>query len=592
MRPISGITLGGRYKLTDRIAIGGMGEVWRARDQVLGRLVAIKILKEEYTGDPGFLQRFRVEARHTALLNHNGIASVFDYGEEEGSAYLVMELVPGQPLSTIIERERVLSPDRALSIISQTAKALAAAHVQGLVHRDVKPGNILMLPDGRVKITDFGIARIADQVPLTATGQVMGTAQYLAPEQATGQQATGSSDIYALGVIGYELLAGRRPFTGESQIAIALAQVNDAPPPLPESIPVPVRSLIMSMLAKDPADRPADAEALAVAADAIRAGNPETATMAVPGMLLFSGSDTATQALGQTPITQGNETVALEPVDESISASAPATNAMPQIPAPGSEQASPENFESLLGASQPWEQEDEPAYEQADERADRRTPVKKGRSPWTTPLIALIVLVVFAVLGALLLPMLTGGNKPVESSANTSAPASESTKISAPTTAPTTKSPSNSPSESPIAQKVGTPNLSGLTVEEAESKLKALDLVPQSLDPVNDRRPFGTVIEQFPAAGVKVEPGTRVRYRWSLGPAETEKPETPPSETQTTKPEPTETETSEPPAETETSEPPAETKAPASKAPVSPKPEGAVEGTSPGDRTPKPPVTN
>ena len=316
MRPISGITLGGRYKLTDRIAIGGMGEVWRARDQVLGRLVAIKILKEEYTGDPGFLQRFRVEARHTALLNHNGIASVFDYGEEEGSAYLVMELVPGQPLSTIIERERVLSPDRALSIISQTAKALAAAHVQGLVHRDVKPGNILMLPDGRVKITDFGIARIADQVPLTATGQVMGTAQYLAPEQATGQQATGSSDIYALGVIGYELLAGRRPFTGESQIAIALAQVNDTPPPLPESIPVPVRSLIMSMLAKDPADRPADAEALAVAADAIRAGNPETATMAVPGMLLFSGSDMATQALGQTPITQGNETVALEPVDE------------------------------------------------------------------------------------------------------------------------------------------------------------------------------------------------------------------------------------------------------------------------------------
>ena len=113
MRPISGITLGGRYKLTDRIAIGGMGEVWRARDQVLGRLVAIKILKEEYTGDPGFLQRFRVEARHTALLNHNGIASVFDYGEEGGSAYLVMELVPGQPLSTIIERERVLSPSHA-----------------------------------------------------------------------------------------------------------------------------------------------------------------------------------------------------------------------------------------------------------------------------------------------------------------------------------------------------------------------------------------------------------------------------------------------------------------------------------------------
>src|SRR5699024_5940282 len=150
--------------------------------------------------------------------------------------YLVMELVPGPPLSTIIERERKLEVDRTLSLIAQTARALAAAHEHGLVHRDVKPGNILVMPSGVVKITDFGIARLADQVPLTATGQVMGTAQYLAPEQATGQVATGSSDIYALGVIGYECLAGRRPFTGESQIAIALAQVNDAPPALPDTI--------------------------------------------------------------------------------------------------------------------------------------------------------------------------------------------------------------------------------------------------------------------------------------------------------------------------------------------------------------------
>ena len=208
MRPTSGITLGGRFQLTTRIAIGGMGEVWKAKDLILGRIVAIKVLKEEYTGDPGFLQRFRAEARHTALLNHVGIANVFDYGEEEGSAYLVMELVPGQPLSSIIEHEQVLSPDRTLSMIAQTARALAVAHAQGLVHRDIKPGNLLITPDGRVKVTDFGIARLADQVPLTQTGQVMGTAQYLAPEQATGQTATGASDIYSLGVIGYECLTG------------------------------------------------------------------------------------------------------------------------------------------------------------------------------------------------------------------------------------------------------------------------------------------------------------------------------------------------------------------------------------------------
>ena len=290
MRPTTGITLGGRFQLTTRIAIGGMGEVWKAKDLVLGRIVAIKVLKEEYTGDPGFLQRFRAEARHTALLNHVGIANVFDYGEEEGSAYLVMELVPGQPLSSIIEHEQVLSPDRTLSMMAQTARALSVAHAQGLVHRDIKPGNLLITPEGRVKVTDFGIARLADQVPLTQTGQVMGTAQYLAPEQATGQTATGASDIYSLGVIGYECLTGHRPFSGESQIAIALAQVNDAPPPLPESLPKPVRALLMSMLAKDPKNRPANAIKLAEAAEAIRNGDINAAHAAVPGMLLFEAA--------------------------------------------------------------------------------------------------------------------------------------------------------------------------------------------------------------------------------------------------------------------------------------------------------------
>ena len=157
MRPSSGMVLGSRYKLTDRIAIGGMGEVWKALDDVLGRVVAIKILKEEYMGDPGFRERFRAEARHTALLNNDGIANVYDYGEADGSAYLVMELVPGEPLSTIIERERNLNSDFTLSVIAQTARALGSAHARGLVHRDVKPGNLLIMPSGKVKITDFGI---------------------------------------------------------------------------------------------------------------------------------------------------------------------------------------------------------------------------------------------------------------------------------------------------------------------------------------------------------------------------------------------------------------------------------------------------
>jgi serine/threonine-protein kinase len=318
--------LGGRYQLTDRIAIGGMGEVWKALDNVLGRIVAIKILKEEYMGDPGFLQRFRGEARHTALLNNDGIANVFDYGEADGSAYLVMELVPGEPLSTIIERERVLTPDFTLSVIAQTARALSAAHARGLVHRDVKPGNLLIMPSGKVKITDFGIARLADQVPLTATGQVMGTAQYLAPEQATGQTATGQSDLYSLGVIGYECLAGRRPFSGESQIAIALAQVNDRPPALPDTIPAPVRALILALLSKSPADRPADASKLAYAADALRAGRVQDAVDAVPGMAAFLGPDAdATQTMDSVgnPPTQTTSAMSAQ--------ATPRTSAMPTV---------------------------------------------------------------------------------------------------------------------------------------------------------------------------------------------------------------------------------------------------------------------
>lgn len=285
MRPSSGLTFGGRYQLSSRVAIGGMGEVWQATDLIIGRTVAIKILKDEYLGDPGFLERFRAEARHAALVNHEGIANVFDYGEEDGSAYLVMELVPGEALSTILERERVLPTDRVLDIVAQTAAALQAAHAAGLVHRDIKPGNLLITPDGRVKITDFGIARIADQVPLTATGQVMGTVQYLSPEQASGHPASPSTDIYSLGIVAYEALAGKRPFTGESQVAIAMAQINETPPELPVTVAEPVRNLVYACLAKNPADRPASAASLARAAQALRRGDVAAATAAVPGVI-------------------------------------------------------------------------------------------------------------------------------------------------------------------------------------------------------------------------------------------------------------------------------------------------------------------
>lgn len=269
MKPEMGQTYGGRYRLETRIAVGGMGEVWQAQDERILRKVAIKILKEEYLGDPGFIARFRSEAKSAALVEHEGIANVYDYGEDTGSAYLVMELVPGEALSRILEREKKLDQEKVLDIIAQTSRALAAAHARGLVHRDIKPGNLLITPDGQVKITDFGIARVGDQVPLTKTGQVMGTVQYLAPEQATGKTSTYATDLYSLGIVAYEALAGKRPFTGETQMAIAMAQINETPPALPESIDPRVQSLVMNCLAKKPNQRPESANSLAIRAEGL-----------------------------------------------------------------------------------------------------------------------------------------------------------------------------------------------------------------------------------------------------------------------------------------------------------------------------------
>jgi len=274
MKPEEGQLYGDRYRLISRIAIGGMGEVWKAHDPIILRDVAIKILKPEYMGDPGFLERFRTEAKHAARVNHEGIANVYDYGEDSGSAFLVMELVPGDSLAKILEDRKQLPETEVLDIVAQTARALYSAHQEGLVHRDVKPGNLLITPEGHVKITDFGIARVADQVSLTATGQVMGTVQYLAPEQATGKPATPSTDIYSLGIVAYEALAGKRPFTGDNQMMIAMSQIRDVPPALPESIDPAVSELIMECLAKKAAMRPATALELAQRAEKLSGKAP------------------------------------------------------------------------------------------------------------------------------------------------------------------------------------------------------------------------------------------------------------------------------------------------------------------------------
>jgi eukaryotic-like serine/threonine-protein kinase len=280
----NGHVLNRRYRLTGRIAAGGMGEVWRGTDELLGRAVAVKLLSDAHAADEQFRARFRAEARYAASLSHPGIARVYDYGESAAgpagggrpgtaTAYLVMELVEGEPLSAALAREGRMSVDAALDIIAQAAWALAAAHEAGIVHRDVKPGNLLITPEGQVKITDFGIARAALSAHLTQSGMVMGTAQYVSPEQATARPITTVTDIYSLGVVGYECLAGQPPFTAETPIALALAHVHKPPPPLPDDVPAPVAALVGQMLAKEPSGRPASARLVADRASALR-GKP------------------------------------------------------------------------------------------------------------------------------------------------------------------------------------------------------------------------------------------------------------------------------------------------------------------------------
>ncbi len=269
--------LSDRYRLTSLIAVGGMGEVWAADDALLGRRVAVKILRPELTSDPEFVDRFRAEARITASLNSPGIAAVFDYGEVSSTpagprdtAFLVMELVVGEPLSAVLARSPRLSLLRTLDVLEQSGRALQVAHDRALVHRDIKPGNILITPAGQVKITDFGIAKAASEVPVTRGGMVMGTAQYLSPEQAAGQHAFPGSDVYSLGVVAFECLAGRRPFDGPTPLAVASAHVNNPPPPLPPDVAGPVAALVMSMLAKDPAMRLRDGRSVAFAVAQLR----------------------------------------------------------------------------------------------------------------------------------------------------------------------------------------------------------------------------------------------------------------------------------------------------------------------------------
>ncbi|GLY22649.1 serine/threonine protein kinase [Micromonospora sp. NBRC 101691] len=266
-----GVQLGNRYRLDERIASGGMGDVWRGTDQVLGRVVAVKSLLPALLDEPGFAERFRGEARTMATINHPGVVDIYDFGSDQQIAFLIMEYVEGDALSATLNRVGRLTPARTMALVAQAADALHAAHGKGIVHRDVKPGNLLVRPNGTLVLTDFGIARSELVGQLTAAGSVLGTASYISPEQAAGAVATPASDVYALGVVAYQCLAGRRPFEGDNPLEIAMRHVRETPRPLPADIPPSVRALVDRAMAKDPTARWPSAAALAGAARQVKA---------------------------------------------------------------------------------------------------------------------------------------------------------------------------------------------------------------------------------------------------------------------------------------------------------------------------------
>jgi hypothetical protein len=471
--------LADRYELLAPLARGGMGQVWRAQDRLLGRPVAVKILRSEFTDDPRFRARFRAEAQHAAMMVHPNIASVFDYGEVaapgtgEQVAYLVMELVEGESLAHLLRREPRLSPELTLSIVRQTAAALAAAHAAGIVHRDIKPGNVLVAPDGTVKITDFGVAWSAASVPLTSTGQVIGTAHYLSPEQAQGGKAIPASDVYALGAVAYECLAGRRLFDGETSVQIVLMQIRDEPDPLPDDVPPELRDLVARALVKDPAVRFADGAALRAAADRVDLTRADT------GWADSTGGAASPTGTAIMPLPLGPQTTA--PV--------PAVAGMPPLRAP---QTAPQT--AAQTAPQPVAEPGEPD--------DRRRGSRAGL--W---LLVGALLAVVGVVAALALGGDGGGGGAADD------PATGTSSAAAPTTsASASRSATSSSPAPPSTVTVAADDYVGRPVDEVRLELTGLGLQVEITPVTTGDVAEGTVVGVDPTGEVALDGTVTVAY--------------------------------------------------------------------------------
>ena len=334
-----------RYEIQQRLGRGGMADVYLARDRLLERRVAVKVLFPEFATDPSFVARFRREAQAAANLTHPNIVAVYDWGQQGGTYFIVMEYVNGRTLAEVLRGEGKLSPIRAATVSSEVAAALGFAHRNGVVHRDVKPGNILVTDSGDVKVADFGIARVANagtDAGLTQAGSVMGTAAYFSPEQAQGASPDPRSDLYSLGIVMYEMVGGRPPFTGENPVSIAYKQVHEAPPRLRDltpDVPVAFEAIVAKLLAKNPAARYANADDLRLDLTRFRDGQrPEALAQAAAAA--GAGSAVGAAGVGGAAVAAAAAaTTVNQPVPPSytqpttVVAASPGTQVMPQQPA-------------------------------------------------------------------------------------------------------------------------------------------------------------------------------------------------------------------------------------------------------------------
>jgi beta-lactam-binding protein with PASTA domain/tRNA A-37 threonylcarbamoyl transferase component Bud32 len=280
--------LGDRYQVEARIGAGGMAEVYRGFDQVLNRTVAIKVLLPQMARDTSFVERFRREAQAAARLNQPNIVGVYDTGADDGTQYIVMEFIEGRTLAEFMATGRRPTPTQAAEIAQKIAAAIAAAHAQGVIHRDIKPGNVMITRDGVIKVMDFGIARVLGPETAPQTSAVLGTASYLSPEQAQGGPVDARTDIYSLGAVLYELLTARPPFTGDSPVAVAYKQVNEAPAPpssLNADVPARLDAVVMKALSKNPSNRYQTAEEFSADLDRVIAGQEVEATPLMPAAI-------------------------------------------------------------------------------------------------------------------------------------------------------------------------------------------------------------------------------------------------------------------------------------------------------------------